>query len=94
MLITVERFDEAKRVLVEGEKFELPREIEAFPSANPDIAVRDKKNTKKVWRYQKSVKGLLRRKKVKIEKQEVHQQKQSRRRISSIASSRTIKLVD
>ena len=38
-LIKVERFDEAKRVLVEGERSGVALEkLEASPSANPDIA--------------------------------------------------------
>ena len=94
-LIKVERLDEARRVLAEGERSGVTTEkLKLFRQQTQTSPSEDKRNTKKGLASSEKRNRLAEKKKKKLEKQEVHQQKQSRHRIKSIASSRIIKPVD
>ncbi len=69
VLITVERFDEAKRVLVEGEKFGVASEkLKLFHQQIQTSPSRDKKNTKKGLAVSEKRKRLAEKKKSKNRK--------------------------
>jgi tetratricopeptide (TPR) repeat protein len=71
-LITVERFDEAKRVLVEGEKSGVSSEkLDALNSDYRGACLTIRTRPQKARRYRKREKSLLRKRKVKREKHKV-----------------------